>query len=313
MAREKSVTVKNKGLGRGLDALLAIRTPFNQEIQSTENYKDTHVAQLGNIQNIPLQDIKPGCYQPRLHMDDEALDALAASIRTQGVIQPIVVRQQPNEIGFELIAGERRWRAAQRAGLDTIPAIIRVLPNETVLAVALVENIQREALDPIEEARGFRRLADEFYLTHEQIAQIIGRSRTSISNTLRLLSLPESIQEMLHTHKIEMGHARALLTLPEHEQIHLAHETVKRQWTVRDVEKKVKDILRQTSESSLPKKQQDPNIHVLAQKLSDLLGTSVSLQHQSSKGAGTLSIRYSNLDELDRLLERMQCTPQELD
>lgn len=280
---------KLKGLGRGLDALL-----------STVEVADDRLTSL------PLHRIRPGKYQPRSFMADEALQELAASIRSQGVIQPVVVR----EVGlgdYELIAGERRWRASQLAGLQEIPAVVRSVADETALAMALIENIQREDLDPIEEARGIQRLIAEFDLTHEAAAAALGRSRSAVSNLLRLLALPQPLQDMLHQGRLEMGHARALLPLPVIEQVALAQEIVAAGLTVREVEQRVQQVPvsdkvgRKTDSTA----RRDPDIDRLAEMLSDRLGMSVSFRH-SGKGRGKLIIDYASLDELDGLLEKLQ-------
>ncbi len=277
---------KLKGLGRGLDALLSV----------TDSAED-------RLQTLPVHSIRPGKYQPRTHMDAEALAELADSIRAQGVIQPVVVR----ETGFgdyELIAGERRWRASQLAGLTDIPAVIRTVPDESALAMALIENIQRQELDPLEEAQGLRRLIDEFGMTHESAAQAVGRSRSAVSNLLRLLSLPEPVQDMLHRGGIEMGHARALLALPVLDQVELAQEVVAEGLSVRDVERRVQQQLTDKPVVQAQKKR-DPDIERLAEEVSGWLGAAVSIRHGSA-GKGQITIRYASLDELDGLLEKLQ-------
>ena len=280
---------KLKGLGRGLDALL-----------STVEVADDRLTSL------PLNRIRPGKYQPRSFIADEALHELAASIKAQGVIQPVVVR----EVGlgdYELIAGERRWRASQLAGLQEIPAVVRSVADEAALAMALIENIQREDLDPIEEARGIQRLIAEFDLTHEAAAAALGRSRSAVSNLLRLLALPQPLQDMLHQGQLEMGHARALLPLPVIEQVALAQEIVAVGLTVREVEQRVQQapasdkVGRKTDRPA----RRDPDIERLSELLSDRLGMSVSFRH-SGKGRGKLIIDYASLDELDGLLEKLQ-------
>lgn len=210
------------GLGRGLDSLLA---------NGADNSSGDRLT------TVAVKDIRPGRYQARVQIDDEALQELADSIKAQGVIQPVIVREHGLS-RYELIAGERRWRAAQIAGLTEIPAVIKTISDETALAMGLIENLQRENLNPIEEAQGLKRLADEFGLTHETIAQAVGKSRSAISNSLRLLSLPEPVQEMLYQRRLEMGHARALLTLPVVEQLELAQKAVKNGWSVREVERR---------------------------------------------------------------------------
>lgn len=280
---------KLKGLGRGLDALLS-----------------TVEAADDRLTTLPLNRIRPGKYQPRSFIADGALQELAASIRAQGVIQPVVVR----EVGlgdYELIAGERRWRASQLAGLQEIPAVVRSVADEAALAMALIENIQREDLDPIEEARGIKRLIDEFALTHEAAAEVLGRSRSAVSNLLRLLALPQPLQDMLHQGQLEMGHARALLPLPVIEQVALAQEIVAAGMTVREVEQRVQqqpETAKPGSKTATPARR-DPDIDRLAELLSDRLGMSVSFRH-SGKGRGKLIIDYASLDELDGLLEKLQ-------
>lgn len=265
-------------LGRGLDALFA--------------HSDSTTDQLTRL---PLDAIRPGKYQPRTHIDDDELRELADSISAQGVIQPVVVR----EIGlgdYELIAGERRWRASRLAGLSDIPAVIKAISDEVALAMALIENIQRQDLDPIEEARGLSRLTEEFGMTHEAVAAAVGRSRSAVSNLLRLLQLPEPVQQLLHEKQIEMGHARALLTLPVIDQVQLARQAAAQGWSVREIERRSK----QTPEKKPVAQQTDPDIARLAETLSEQLGTKVSIRH--GKQGGQLTITYDSLDDLERLL-----------
>lgn len=278
---------KLKGLGRGLDALL-----------STVESADDRLTALA------IERIRPGKYQPRSQIDDAALEELTASIRAQGVIQPVVVR----EVGlgdYELIAGERRWRASRKAGLAEIPAVIRSVSDEAALAMGLIENIQRQELDPIEEARGLKRLIDEFALTHEAAAEAVGRSRSAVSNLLRLLALPEPVQQMLHDGRLEMGHARALLPLPVLEQISLAQQIAADGLTVREVEQKAQQQDAKVGRKPAVPARQDADVRRLAETLSEQLGMSVSLRN-AARGNGKLIIEYANLDELDRLLEKLQ-------
>lgn len=284
------MTKKIKGLGKGLDSLLS-----------------SGIDSIGNgdkLSVLPINKIEPGRYQPRSQMDDDALQELADSIRIQGVIQPVIVRESGLD-NYELIAGERRWRAAQLAELTEIPAIIKSISDENALAIGLIENIQRQDLNPIEEAYGLKRLIDEFGLTHERIAEVIGRSRSSISNTLRLLSLPEKVQDLLYTRNLEMGHARALITLPETLQIELAQNAVKNGWSVREVERRVSNANQQTSKSSAIRSIDD-GVSQLQNKLSSNLGMKVSLRYNSS-GRGKISFNFSTLDELDYLLKKLDC------
>jgi ParB family chromosome partitioning protein len=279
---------KLKGLGRGLDALLSTVESDNERLTT-----------------LPVSSIRPGKYQPRSHMDETALAELAASIRSQGLIQPIVVR----EIGlgdYELIAGERRWRASQLAGLTDIPAVVRSVADQSALAMGLIENIQRQQLDPLEEAKGIKRLIEEFGLTHEGAAEALGRSRSAISNLLRLLALPAPLQTMLHEGQLEMGHARALLPLPVLQQMALAQAVVAEQLSVREVEQRVQALAEpKVGRKAAAAAPRDADIERLAGMLSDKLGMSVSFRH-GSKGKGKVIIDYASLDELDGLLEKLQ-------
>ncbi len=279
---------KLKGLGRGLDALLSTVESDNERLTT-----------------LPVGSIRPGKYQPRSHMDETALAELAASIRSQGLIQPIVVR----EIGlgdYELIAGERRWRASQLAGLTDIPAVVRSVADQSALAMGLIENIQRQQLDPLEEAKGIKRLIEEFGLTHEGAAEALGRSRSAISNLLRLLALPAPLQTMLHEGLLEMGHARALLPLPVLQQMALAQAVVAEQLSVREVEQRVQALAEpKVGRKAAAAAPRDADIERLAGMLSDKLGMSVSFRH-GSKGKGKVIIDYASLDELDGLLEKLQ-------
>ncbi|QEL56850.1 ParB/RepB/Spo0J family partition protein [Chromobacterium paludis] len=282
---------KLKGLGRGLDALL-----------STVDAVDDRLSTL------PIDSIRPGKYQPRSFMDETALDELAASIRAQGIIQPLIVR----ELGlgdYELIAGERRWRASRKAGLAEVPVVIKSVPDEAALAMALIENIQRQELDPIEEAQGIKRLIDEFGLTHETAADAVGRSRSAVSNLLRLLALPQPLQQMMHEGQLEMGHARALLTLPAVAQLELAGEAVRKGLSVREVERRVQQHVAQKETVSAQQKRVDPDVARLEEQVSEAIGARVSIRHAVS-GHGRLVIEYASLDELDSLLAKLQKNPQ---
>jgi ParB family transcriptional regulator, chromosome partitioning protein len=280
--------VKPKGLGRGLDALLA----DNDEATSTEGAQRTlNVAQL-----------QPGKYQPRSYMDDAALQTLADSIKSQGIMQPILVREIAPE-KFEIIAGERRWRASQIAGLVQVPVLVREIADESALAMALIENIQRENLNPLEEAQGIKRLIDEFAMTHEKAAEAVGRSRVAVSNILRLLTLTHAVQELLMQNKLDMGHARALIGLDAAQQILLANKITQQHLSVREVESLVKNL----SVSEKPKTQKISTNHdvlALQNTLSEKIGASVSISAKAN-GAGTLKINYSNLDQLDDIIKKM--------
>jgi len=281
------------GLGaRDLDVLLG--TP-----------EDDSAAPDGELQQLRLDRIQPGKFQPRQAMDPERLSELAASIKAQGVIQPIVVRP----IGgarFEIIAGERRWRAAQQAGLGEIPALVREVPDQAVVAMALIENIQREELTPLEEAQALHRLIAEFKYTHQQTADALGRSRASVSNLLRLLDLAPAIKELLEQHQLEMGHARALLTLDPALALKLAKQAAEHGWSVRELEaaaRRAQTLPGGKTGKAAPKR--DANIESLERELAEKLATKVSIQHARG-GRGKLVITYHSLDELDGILERIR-------
>ena len=269
---------KRRGLGnaRGLDKLLGEQ----------------------RIEQIPTEQLQPGAYQPRQQFDQVALEALADSIRAQGMVQPIVARRL-EEARFEIIAGERRGRAAQKAGLETVPVIVRQADNQTTLALALIENLQREDLNPIEQAQGLARLAEEFQLTHEQLAEAVGVSRAQVSNLLRLLRLPEMVQAWVHDGLLSMGHARALLSLPESTQLALGQRAIDEGWSVRQLEAAVQRLQQAKPKTRVEK---DPNIAALEARLGERLGAKVAIRHGAS-GRGKVEIRYSDLDELQRLLD----------
>ncbi len=287
---------KKRGLGRGLDALLG-GTSVNG-LQEEAAQVDTR-----ELQYVPLDLIQRGKYQPRRDMDSTALEELAQSIRAQGVMQPIVVR--PIGTGrFEIIAGERRWRASQLAGLDKIPAMVREVPDEAAIAMALIENIQREDLNPIEEAVALQRLQQEFQLTQQQVAEAVGKSRVTITNLLRLIALPEEIKTLLSHGDLEMGHARALLGLPAEQQVEGARHVVARALTVRQTEALVRQWL-STKEKPVVAAKVDPDISRLEQRLAERLGSPVQIKH-GQKGKGQLVIRYNSLDELQGVLAHIR-------
>ncbi|MHB8535833.1 MAG: ParB/RepB/Spo0J family partition protein [Sulfuricaulis sp.] len=283
------MTKKHQRLGRGLDALLsAYETPVEKE----------------ELRRIPIDQLQRGKYQPRTHMNPEALEELAASIKAQGVVQPIVVR--PLSAGnYEIIAGERRWRAAQLAGLETVPAVVRQIPDEAAIAIALIENIQRENLNPVEEANAFTRLIDEFHMTHQQVAESVGRSRAAVTNLLRLLTLNGDVRELLESARMDMGHARALLALEGQHQSQAARQVVDKRLSVRETEDLVRRLLTQPAARKSTAGRQDPDTRALAQGLSEKLGTKVRFQH-SAKGKGRLVIEYNTLDELDGILAHIR-------
>jgi len=282
------------GLGaRDLDVLLG--TP-----------EDDSAAPDGELQQLRLDRIQPGKFQPRQAMNPERLAELAASIKAQGVIQPIVVRPVGGT-RFEIIAGERRWRAAQLAGLAEIPALVREVPDQAVVAMALIENIQREELTPLEEAKALHRLIAEFKYTHQQTADALGRSRASISNLLRLLDLPPAIKELLEQHRLEMGHARALLTLDPALALKLAKQAAEHGWSVRELEAAARRAQTAPKGKAAGKTvtKRDANVESLERELAEKLATKVNIQHGRG-GQGKLVITYHSLDELDGILERIR-------
>jgi ParB family transcriptional regulator, chromosome partitioning protein len=290
------MAAKKRGLGRGLDALLG-GTSVNA-LQEEATQADTQ-----ELQHLPLDLIQRGKYQPRRDMDPTALEELAQSIKAQGVMQPIVVR--PIDGGrYEIVAGERRWRACHQAGLERIPAMIRELPDEAAIAMALIENIQREDLNPIEEAVALQRLQQEFQLTQQQVAEAVGKSRVTITNLLRLIALPEEIKTLLAHGDLEMGHARALLGLPAEQQVAGARHVVARGLTVRQTEALVRQWLN-TQEKTVEKVKPDPDISRLEQRLAERLGSPVQIKH-GQKGKGQLVIRYNSLDELQGVLAHIR-------
>ena len=257
----------------------------------------------GDMKNIPVDLIQRGKYQPRTDMHEEALEELAASIKTQGVMQPIVIRPISSD-KYEIIAGERRWRATQMAGLDTIPAIVKPVGDEAAIAMALIENIQRENLNPIEEAMALKRLQDEFELTQQEVADAVGKSRVTVTNLMRLIGLHIDVRKMLEHGDMEMGHARALLALPYERQTSAARVVSGKGLSVRQTEALVRRFIANKG-ASRKKKQPDPDIKSLEEKLAEKLGTKVMIQ-QSAKGKGTLAIKYSSLDELDGILAHIK-------
>jgi ParB family chromosome partitioning protein len=299
------MSTKRKGLGKGLDALLsaglgvtapAPEMPINPaEVDSKIEYRD------GKLAHLPVELIQRGKYQPRRDMHTEALEELAESIKAQGVMQPIVVRAI-GEGRYEIIAGERRWRATQIAGLDKIPAVIRDVPDEAAIAMALIENIQRENLNPIEEAVALKRLQDEFELTHAEVAQAVGKSRTTITNLLRLIALSDEVKTLLEHGDLEMGHARALLTLEADAQRAIARQIVAKGLSVRQTEALVRLHQENKNQDKVkPEVQVSADIRRLQDRLSDTLGAGVEIQH-GAKGKGKLVISYNSLDELDGIL-----------
>jgi len=282
--------IKMKGLGRGLDALLA----GSDRPQGDEQ------------RNLPVERLRPGKYQPRTRMDQDSLAELAASIKAQGIMQPILVRPIDNTPGaerYEIVAGERRWRAARLAGLAEAPVLVRAIPDEQALAMALIENIQRENLNPLEEAQGLQRLVDEFGLTHQQAADAVGRSRPTASNLLRLLQLSAPVQDMLMAGELDMGHARALLPLAGAEQIALARRVVQKGLSVREAERLVQHILNPPQPAAAPPLDRD--LLRLQEELSDAVGATVAIR-SNKKGAGKITIEFGDLDQLEGILGRLR-------
>jgi len=286
------MAAKKRGLGRGLDALLGAASANTSQEQAVK-------ASNEELQHLPLDLISRGKYQPRRDMDALALEELANSIKAQGVMQPVVVRPV-GEGRYELIAGERRWRASAKAGLDKIPALVREVPDETTIALSLIENIQREDLNPIEEAIALQRLQQEFELTQQQVAEAVGKSRAAVANLLRLISLPEEVKTLLAHGDLEMGHARALLGLPEQRQTEGARRVVADSLNVRQTEALVRLWLAAKPERALPT-ETDPDINRLERRLAEKLGAVVQIKH-SPKGRGQLVIRYDSLEALQGVL-----------
>lgn len=299
--------MKRKGLGRGLDALLGgINTessPVSVSIAPDADASSADPVAPRDLSHVPVELIQRGKYQPRRDIQAEALEELAESIKAQGIMQPIVIR--PIDGGrYEIIAGERRWRAAQLAGLDRIPAVIRDVPDEAAIAMALIENIQREDLNPIEEAFALKRLQDEFNLTHQEVAAAVGKSRTTVTNLLRLISLSDDVKKLLEHGDLEMGHARALLTLDEQDQRELARQVVAKDLSVRQTEALVRRHQQQKTKTA-PADRIDPDVKKLEESLSEKIGVPVSVQH-NAKGKGKLVLHYNSLDELDGILAHIK-------
>jgi ParB family chromosome partitioning protein len=300
MSTGKGAPAKKRGLGRGLEALLGPKGAAQAPV--------LEATPADTLRHLPVDALSPGKYQPRKTMDEAKLAELAESIKAQGVIQPIVVRDLGGR-RFEIIAGERRWRASQLAGLSEIPVVVREVDDRTVVAMALIENIQREDLNPLEEAQALQRLIDEFDLTHAQAADAVGRSRAAVSNLLRLLEMPKEIRTLVETRALEMGHARALLTLPPQAAIALARQAAENGWSVREVEHRVQQLasgkvpVAGKAKTVKPKPQAD--IATLERELSESLGTTVNVLHGRA-GRGRLVIHYSDLESLEGVLERLR-------
>ena len=290
------MAAKKPALGRGLSSLIREAVAPSKEEAAGDR-----------LRTLPIEQLQPGKYQPRSHMDQDRLAELAESIKAQGLIQPIIVRGIGQD-RYEIIAGERRWRAAQLASMREVPVVVRETDDHAALAMALIENIQREDLNPLEEALALQRLIDEFQLTHQQAAEAVGRARPAVSNLLRLLELPETIRGMVERHELEMGHARALLTLPQPQAIDLAKKAVADGWSVREIERQVQALQKGKPAPAVkvvPKKTSDADIAALERELGEILSAKVAVQ-AARGGKGKLVIHYHSLDELEGILERVR-------
>ncbi|MFL0797717.1 MAG: ParB/RepB/Spo0J family partition protein [Cellvibrionaceae bacterium] len=311
---------KRKGLGKGLGALMkgasvAASAQENTNTLQAEAAEDISVGQAveavtsnDRLRDLPVEFLQRGKYQPRRDMHPEALEELAESIRAQGVMQPIVVRpinKGSGEEKYEIIAGERRWRASQLAELEKVPCVIRDVPDEAAVAMALIENIQREDLNPIEEAMALQRLQREFELTHQEVAEAVGKSRTTVTNLLRLMNLPDDVRTMLEHGDLEMGHARCLLTLDADQARNAARQVVSRGLSVRQTEALVRRLQQEKESPTAAPQKLDPDIKALQDKLSETIGVPVQIQH-GAKGKGKLVLKYSSLDELDGILNHIK-------
>ena len=306
------MATKKRGLGRGLDALLGSgNTRSAQETARTNKPLSAQSAEVDQgasennaLKHLPVEYIQPGKYQPRLDIKAESLEDLAASIKVQGVMQPIVVRPiTANK--YEIIAGERRWRASQLAGQDTIPAIIKQVEDEAAVAMALIENIQRENLNPIEEAMALQRLIDEFELTQQEVADAVGKSRTTVTNLLRLISLNNEVRSFVERGELEMGHARALLSLPYEKQLEAGKQVKNKGLSVRQTEALVRRLQAQKNKKGAVSNKIDPDIRHLQDNLSEKLGTQVNIQH-TAKGKGKLILNYNSLEQLEGILDHIK-------
>jgi ParB family chromosome partitioning protein len=291
------MATKKPALGRGLSSLIREAVAPSKEEAAGDR-----------LRSLPIEQMQPGKYQPRSHMDQDRLAELAESIRAQGLIQPIIVRPVGRD-RYEIIAGERRWRAAQLASLREVPVVVRESDDHAALAMALIENIQREDLNPLEEALALQRLIDEFHLTHQQAAEAVGRSRAAVSNLLRLLELPDAIRAHVEKHELEMGHARALLTLPVAQALALAQRAVAEGWSVREIERQVQALQHggagAAAKPAAKKKSPDADIAALERELGEVLSAKVAVQ-AGRGGRGKLVIHYHSLDELEGILERVR-------
>lgn len=294
------MSARKRGLGRGLDALLATQSNQTAAVEAAAEQTSSEDKTAGLVK-LPIEQLQPGKYQPRKDMSPDALEELASSIKTQGIIQPIVVRLVAED-QYEIIAGERRWRASQIAELDTVPCIIKDVPDEAAVAIALIENIQREDLNAMEEAIALQRLQDEFELTHQEVADAVGKSRTSVTNYLRLNKLEQDVKTLMEHGDLEFGHAKVLLALAGDEQVLAARKVVAKDLTVRETEKLINAI----AEGEKPKaeKAKDPDVKLLEQQLVEKLGAKVDISY-NRKGKGKLVISYASLEELDGIISHI--------
>ncbi|MCR9105353.1 MAG: ParB/RepB/Spo0J family partition protein [Gammaproteobacteria bacterium] len=295
---------RKKGLGRGLNALLSAHSQGATDNPGQVPEASVSGAADGDLKELPVDLIQRGKYQPRRDIEPEALQELANSIKAQGVMQPIVVRPI-SDTRYEIIAGERRWRATQLAGLDVIPAVVRDVDDSAAIAMALIENIQREDLNPIEEAMALQRLQQEFELTQQEVAQAVGKSRSTVTNLMRLMSLQDDVRRLLEHGDLEMGHARALLSLEGMSQSQAARTVVGKSLSVRQTEALVRQLQQGSGSASRPARSEDPNIRHLQNDLSQRLGTRVEIKH-GANGKGKLVLPYSSLDELDGILKHIK-------
>ncbi|MEC8427167.1 MAG: ParB/RepB/Spo0J family partition protein [Pseudomonadota bacterium] len=297
---------KKKGLGRGLEALLggaAVTPPAGADSETQDAKQSDKEALDGKLAELPIEFMQRGKYQPRRDMHPEALEELAESIKAQGIMQPIVVRPIGEDC-YEIIAGERRWRASQLAGLEKIPCVVREVPDEAAIAMALIENIQREDLNPMEEAMALKRLQDEFELTHQEVAQAVGKSRTTVTNLLRLIALTDDVKKMLEHGDLEMGHARSLLSLDASDQREIARQVVAKGLSVRQTEALVRKLQQAPTTVDNASQETSSDIKKLEEGLSEKIGVPVQVNH-SAKGKGKLTLSYNNLDELDGILAHL--------
>lgn len=296
------MSAKKRGLGRGLDALLTSNSA-NQQQQSELAPEEIEKAVVkGELQKLPIEQLQPGRYQPRKDMSPEALEDLAASVKAQGIIQPIVVRPIGDD-RYEIIAGERRWRAAQLAKLDLVPCLIKEVADEAAVAIALIENIQREDLNAMEEANALQRLLDEFQMTHQDVAQAVGKSRTTVTNLLRLNNLEAGVKTLVERGDLDLGHAKLLLALQGEQQADIAQQIVAKDLTVRESEKLVRKTLEPPKPAEKP--EPDADIERLQTQLAETLGANVAINH-GRKGKGKVVINYASLDELDGILSHIK-------